>query len=136
MAYRYPPAYRIQALFGALLFGLIVLGSVIAEVEAIRNSRADAVLHIVGFVIGMIVVVGGLDVGTRTITTTSDGLQVCWLRSSFVPWQDIVGWRYLPLNLIHIRLRRGPGLFVWPILERYTELLAAIDKQRGDAVAK
>jgi hypothetical protein len=136
MTYRYPPAYRIQALFGVLLFGLIVLGSVIAEVEAIRNSRADAVLHIAGFVIGMIVVVGGLDIGTRTITTTDDGLQVRWLRSSFVLWPDIVGWRYLPLNLIHIRLRRGPGLFVWPILERYTELLGAIDKQRGDAVTK
>lgn len=136
MTYRYPPAYRIQALFGALLFGLIVLGSVIAEVEAIRNSRADAVLHIVGFVVGMIVVVGGLDIGTRTITTTDDGLQVRWLRSSWVPWQDVAGWRYLPLNLIHIRLRRGPGLFVWPILERYTELLAAIDKQRGDAATR
>ena len=37
--FRYPALYRVVALFGALLFGFILLGSVIAEVEAIKNSR-------------------------------------------------------------------------------------------------
>ena len=45
--FRYPVLYRAIALFSVLLFGFIVLGSVIAEVEAIQNSRIDAVLHVV-----------------------------------------------------------------------------------------
>ena len=127
MIYRYPAAYRVQALFGALLFGLIVIGSVIAEVEAIQNSRLDAVLHVVGFVSGSFILLLGLDIGTRTVTVTAQGLQTKWLRASSVPWSDVIGWRYLPLSLIHIRLRHGPGWFVWPILERYSDLLATID---------
>jgi hypothetical protein len=130
--YRYPAAYRVQALLGALLFGLIVIGSVLAEVAAIRDSRLDAMLHVlpvVGFVSGLTVLLLGLDIGTRTIITTEDGLQVKGLRASTLPWSDVMGWRYLPLSLIHIRLKRGPGLFVWPILERYNELLATIDER-------
>lgn len=125
--YRYPPAYRVQALFGALLFGLIVIGSVIAEVEAIRNSRLDAALHLIGFAFGLLVLLLGLDIGTRAVTTTELGVQTRWLRASSVPWSDVMGWRYLPLSLIHIRLRHGPGWFIWPILERYSDLLATID---------
>ena len=125
--YRYPAAYRVQALFGALLFGLIIIGSVIAEVEAIRNSRLDAVLHLIGFVFGCVVLLLGLDIGTRTIIVTAQGLQTKWLRASSVPWSDVVGWRYLPLSLIHIRFKHGRGWYVWPILERYSELLATID---------
>ena len=127
MIYRYPAAYRVQALFGALLFGLIVIGSVIAEVEAIRTGRLDAVLHVIGFVSGSLVLLLGLDIGTRTITPTPHGLQTKWLRTSSVAWSEVTGWRYLPLSLIHIRLRHGPGWFVWPILERYSDLLATID---------
>lgn len=132
VTYRYPAAYRVQALFGALLFGLIVIGSVLAEVEAIQNSRLDAVLHVVGFVSGLTALLLGLDIGTRTITTTKDGLQVKGLRASTVPWSDVMGWRYLPLSLIHIRLKRGSGWFVWPILERYNELLTTIDERVND----
>jgi len=125
--YRYPAAYRVQALFGALLFGLIIIGSVIAEVEAIRNSRLDAVLHLAGFGFGSVVLLLGLDIGTRVITVTAQGLQTKWLRASSVPWSDVVGWRYLPLSLIHIRFKHGRGWYVWPILERYSDLLATID---------
>ncbi len=131
MTYRYPAAYRVQALFGSLLVGLVLLGSVIAEVEAIKGDRIDLVLHVVGFGIGAVILLLGLDIGTRAITITPDGLVVKWLRPSFVAWSAIVNWRYLPLSLIHIRLRHGPGLFVWPILERYMELLSAIDEHRG-----
>jgi hypothetical protein len=130
--YRYPAAYRAQALFGAALFGLIVIGSALAEVEAIQNSRPDAVLPVVGFVSGLTVLLLSLDIGTCTLATTEDGLQVKGLRASTVPWSDVLGWRYLPLSLIHIRLKRGPGLFVWPILERYNELLATIDERVND----
>jgi hypothetical protein len=44
----------------------------------------------------------------------------------------VLGWRYLPLDLIRIRVRQGPGVFVWPLLENYTDLLNAIDAHRSD----
>ncbi len=126
--FRYPVLYRVIALFSVLLFGFIVLGSVIAEVEAIQNSRIDAVLHVIGFVCGLVLIAWGLDFATRSITTAPDGLRVRWLlHRSVVPWPDVLGWRYLPLSLIRIRLREGPGLFVWPLLENYSDLLNEID---------
>jgi len=133
--FRYPALYRVVALFSVLLFGFIVLGSVIAEIEAIKNDRADAVLHLVGFVGGILLIIWGLDFATRSITAAPDGLYVRWLlRRSLVPWPDVLDWRYLPLSLIRIRVRRGPGIFVWPLLEDYTELLDEIDAHRTDRV--
>ena len=135
--FRYPILYRVVALFSVLLFGFIVLGSVIAEVEAIKSDRADAVLHVVGFVSGMLLIIWGLDFATRSISTAPDGLQVRWfLRRSVVPWPDVLDWRYLPLNLIRIRVRKGPGVFVWPLLENYTDLLNEIDAHRTATLAK
>ncbi len=131
--FRYPVLYRVVALFSVLLFGFIVLGSVIAEVEAIQNSRVDAVLHVVGFVSGLVLILWGLDFATRSITTAPDGLHVRWLlRRSVVSWPDVLGWRYLPLSLIRIQVRKGPGLFVWPLLENYTDLLNEIDAHQRD----
>ncbi len=133
--FRYPVLYRVVALFSVLLFGFIVLGSVIAEVEAIRNSRIDAVLHVVGFVSGLLLILWGLDFATRSITMAPDGLHVRWLlHRSFVSWPEVLGWRYLPLSLIRIRLRKGPGIFVWPLLENYTDLLNEIDAQHSTHV--
>ena len=133
--FRYPILYRVAALFSVLLFGFIVLGSVIAEVEAIKNDQADAVLHVVGFVSGSLLIIWGLDFATRSITAAPDGLRVRWLlRRSVVPWPDVLGWRYLPLSLIRIRVRRGPGIFVWPLLENYTDLLNEIDAHRRDTL--
>jgi len=135
--FRYPILYRVVALFSVLLFGFIVLGSVIAEVEAIKSDPADAVLHIVGFVGGILLIIWGLDFATRSISTAPDGLQVRWLlRRSVVPWPDVLDWRYLPLNLIRIRVRKGPGVFVWPLLENYTDLLNEIDAHRTATLAK
>ena len=135
--FRYPVLYRAVALFSVLLFGFIVLGSVIAEVEAIKSNPADAVLHIVGFVSGILLIIWGLDFATRSISTAPDGLHVRWLlRRSVVPWPDVLGWRYLPLNLIRIRVRQGPGVFVWPLLENYTDLLNEIDAHRAATLAK
>ncbi len=135
--FRYPVLYRVVALFSVLLFGFIVLGSVIAEVEAINNSRADAVLHVVGFVSGVLLILWGLDFATRSISTSAGGLQVRWLlRRSAVPWPDVLGWRYLPLSLIRIRVRKGPGIFVWPLLENYTDLLNEIDAHRRDTATR
>src|SRR5512145_338215 len=106
--FRYPILYRVVALFSVVLFGFIVLGSVIAEVEAIKNDGADALLHVVGFVSSIIVIIWGLDFATRSITAAPDGLHVRWLlRRSVVSWPDVMDWRYLPLSLIRIRVRKG-----------------------------
>jgi hypothetical protein len=135
--FRYPVLYRVVAMFGALLFGFILLGSVIAEVEAIKNSRIDAVLHVFGFVSGTLLLLGGIDFATRSITVTPNGLQVGWLlHRSVVPWSDVLGWNYLPLSLIHLRFRRGRGVYVWPVLEDYVDLLSAIDTRRFDHLTK
>ena len=135
--FRYPILYRVVALFSVLLFGFIVLGSVIAEVEAIKSDPADAALHIVGFVSGILLIIWGLDFATRSISTAPDGLHVRWLlRRSVVPWPDVLDWRYLPLNLIRIRVRKGPGVFVWPLLENYTDLLNEIDAHRSDTLTR
>ncbi len=135
--FRYPILYRVVALFSVLLFGFIVLGSVIAEVEAINNSGADAVLHVVGFVSGILLILWGLDFATRSISTAPDGLHVRWLlHRSVVAWPDVLDWRYLPLSLIRIRVRKGPGIFIWPLLENYTDLLNEIDAHRRDTATR
>jgi hypothetical protein len=135
--FRYPALYRGVALFGALLFGFIVLGSVIAEVEAIKNDRTDALLHVFGFIFGAALLLVGIDFATRSITVTPDGLQVrWWLRRSTIPWSNVLGWNYLPLNLIHLRFRAGRGVYVWPLLEDYLDLLSAIDARRFEALTK
>jgi hypothetical protein len=135
--FRYPALYRVVALFGALLFGFILLGSVIAEVEAIKNSRIDAVLHVIGFISGVLLLIMGIDFATRSITVTPDGLRVRWLlRRSVIPWSDVLSWNYLPLSLIHLRFRHGRGVYVWPILEDYLDLLSAIDARRFEQFTK
>lgn len=128
MRYRYPPIYRVQALFGSLLAGIIMMGSVIAEIEA--ANLPDAFLHAFGFGVSAAILILGLDFGTRVIEITPTGLQTRWLRTSFIAWPQILDWSYKPLGLIHIRLRRGLGLYIWPLLEGYTEILAAIDEHR------
>lgn len=128
MRYRYPAVYRVQALFGALLAGIILMGSVIAEIES--ANLPDAFLHAFGFIVSLMILILGLDFGTRTIEITAAGLQTRWLRKSFIAWSQIVDWSYRPLGLIHIRLKRGLGLYIWPLMDGYTEILAAIDQHR------
>jgi hypothetical protein len=79
----------------------------------------------------------GIDFATRSITVTPDSLQVRWLlHRSVIPWPDVLGWNYLPLSLIHVRLRRGRGVYVWPLLEDYLDLLSAIDARRFEQFTK
>jgi hypothetical protein len=128
--FRYPALYRTVALLGGLIFGFIVLGSAIAAIE---NDRANVVLYLFGIVSGIVVIIWGLDFATRSITIAPDGLHVRWLlRRSVVPWPDMLGWRYRALSLIHIRVRKGVGIFVWPLLENYTDLLNEIDAHCRD----
>jgi hypothetical protein len=64
-------------------------------------------------------------------------LWVRWLlRRSVIPWSDVLSWNYLPLSLIHLRFRHGRGVYVWPILEDYLDLLSAIDARRFEQFTK
>jgi hypothetical protein len=129
--FRYPVFYRSLAWLSVAVFGLIVLGCALAAVVAIRRDGAAVALYVFGFSSGIAVIFWGLDFATRSITISSGGLQVRWLlRRSVVPWPDVLGWRYRALSLIHIRVRHGSGLFIWPLLENYTDLLNEIDAQR------
>ncbi len=131
MRYRYPAIYRVQALFGALLAGIILMGSVIAEIES--ANLPDAFLHAFGFIASLLILILGLDFATRTIEIAADGLQTRWLRKSFIAWSQILDWSYKPLGLIHLRLRRGLGLYIWPLMAGYSEILAAIDRHSDKA---
>jgi hypothetical protein len=131
--FRYPAPYRAMALFGVLLFGLIALASVMVAAGLIGTDPGGALLLGIGCIGGVWLMLWGLDFATRSITTTPDGLSVRWLhRRSLVPWSDVLGWRYRVLSLIHIRVRKGAGIFVWPLLENYTDLLNDIDAHRRD----
>ncbi len=131
--FRYPALYRMAALFGVCLFVLIVVGSLLAGIDAVKRHPAGLLLPIIGLIGGVVVILWGLDFATRAITITPEGLSVRWaVGRSMVPWSDVLSWRYLPLSLIRIRLRRGPGLFLWPLLENYTDLLNQIDAHRHD----
>lgn len=127
LTFRYPILYRVLAWFGVTLFGLIVVGCVVA----IGRAGSAATLYVFGLISGGVVIFWGLDFATRSITLGPNGLHVRWLlRRSVLPWPDVLGWRYRTLSLIHIRTRHGRGLFVWPLLENYTDLLNEIDVQR------
>ena len=129
--FHYPAFYRLAALLSAGAFGFIVLGSALAVMDAIEHAGAAVVLYVAGIISGIGVILWGLDFTTRSLTISPTGLQVRWLlRRSVVPWPDVLGWRYRALSLIHIRVRHGPGIFVWPLLENYTDLLNEIDAQR------
>ena len=135
--FHYPISYRLIAGSGAVMFGLIGLLSILAALDAVRQSRIEIVLHVGSLIGSWLLMMWGLDFATRSIAITPDGLRISWLlRRSVVPWSNVLGWRYRALDVIHIRLRRGPGVFVWPVLEHYTELLNEIDTHRNDRVTR
>jgi hypothetical protein len=118
-----------------VLSGLVALGCGLAIAGAIQRAGVIVVLYVAGGFSAIAVLIWGLDFATRSITTGPDGLHVRWLlHRSVVPWPNVLGWRYRALSLIHIRVRQGRGLFVWPLLENYTDLLNEIDAQRRTAL--
>jgi hypothetical protein len=125
--FRYPVLYRTLAWCSVALFATIVAGCAVS----IGRAGAAAAVYVVGIISGISVILWGLDFATRSITLGPDGLHVGWLlRRTLVPWAEVLGWRYRALSLIHIRVRHGSGIFVWPLLENYTDLLNEIDAQR------
>jgi hypothetical protein len=121
-------------MFGALLAGIILMGSVFAEIES--ANLPDAFLHAFGFGVSSIILIVGLDFGTRVIEIKDAGLHTRWLRKSFCAWSQVLDWSYRPFGLIHIRLQRGLGWYIWPLMEGYGEILAAIDEHREKLIGK
>jgi hypothetical protein len=133
--FRYPAVYRSLAWFSVMLSVLVALGCVVAIISAVQRAEVLAAFYALGAVSAIVVLIWGLDFATRSITPGPDGLHVRWLlHRSVVPWPDVLGWRYRALSLIHIRVQRGRGIFVWPLLENYTDLLNEIDAQRRAAL--
>ncbi len=126
MAHRYPAIYRIQAMFVAMVAGIILFGSVLSEIEA--ADLPDAFLHGFGLIVSLTILIVGLDLGLRSIEIQDDGLSIRWLRTSFIRWSQILDWSYKPLGLIHLRFKRGLGVYLWPLMTDYSDILNAIDQ--------
>jgi len=123
-AFRYPVTLRVCGLFGSMLAGSILLGSVLAEIEA--ADRLDAVLHLFGAIVGVAALWLGLEFGMRRIAVGPRGVTVCLLGARQLAWSEVRGVRDGPLATVLILPRRGLPIVVWPYLEGFGELLDAL----------
>lgn len=122
--YRYPPVLRAPALFVSLLAGGILLGSVIAEIEA--ADVPDAILHGAGMVAGIAMLWLGLEFGMRRITPTREGISTRLLRERTIPWREVRDVRDGPFGVLIIQQKRGLPIVIWPYLEDFSALLEAV----------
>ncbi|HET7091547.1 MAG TPA: hypothetical protein VFL17_23190 [Anaerolineae bacterium] len=122
--YRYPPVLRAPALFVSLLAGGILLGSVIAEIEA--ADVPDAILHGAGMVAGIAMLWLGLEFGMRRITPTREDISTRLLRERTIPWREVRDVRDGPFGVLIIQPKRGLPIVIWPYLEDFSALLEAV----------
>jgi len=127
--YRYPPMLRVPGLFGSMLAGGILLGSVIAEIEA--ADPIDFVLHLLGAIAGAVIVWLGLEFGMRQIAITPDGITTRLMRERRVTWSDVRvapnGW----LGTLVIIPKRGSPIVIWPYLQGFPALLDTLTEQQA-----
>ena len=124
--YRYPPALRVLSLFGAILAGGILLGSVIAEIEA--ADPLDFVLHLLGALVGAAMVWLGLEFGMRWIAVTPDGIVTRLVRERRIAWSDMRVVRNGWLGTLVIMLHHGSPIVIWPYLQDFAALLDALSE--------
>jgi hypothetical protein len=124
--YRYPPALRALGLFGSMLAGGVLLGSVLAEIEA--ADAPDLILHGIGAIIGAAILWLGLEFGARRIALTEAGISTRLLRERSFPWSEVRETRAGPFGVQLIFPRRGGPIVIWPYLEDFGELLEALAK--------
>jgi len=129
--YHYPATLRALALFTSLLAGGILLGSVIAEIEA--ADVPDAILHGVGAVAGLGILWLGLEFGMRRITPTREGISTRLLRERTIPWREVRDVRDGPFGVLIIQPKRGLPIVVWPYLEDFSALIEAVTNFRGSS---
>jgi hypothetical protein len=128
--YRYPPALRTLGLFGSMLAGGILLGSVLAEIEA--ADVPDLFLHGLGVIVGMAILWLGLEFGMRRITLAPDSISARLLRERVIAWNDVREVRSGLFGTLVISLRRGAPIVVWPFIEDFSALLDATDAARAN----
>jgi hypothetical protein len=128
--YRYPATLRVLALFGSMLAGGILLGSALAEIEA--ADVADAVLHGIGVIAGMVILWLGLEFGTRRIALTADGIATRLVRERRIAWSNVRAARHGPFGTLIVTWRGGLPVVVWPFLEDFGALVDAIKARRTE----
>ena len=128
--YRYPPALRVLGLFGSMLAGGILLGSVLAEIEA--ADAPDLILHGLGLIVGAAILWLGLEFGMRRITLAPDSISARLLHERVIAWDDVRDVRNGLFGALVISLRRGAPIVVWPFVEDFRSLLDAIDAARAN----
>jgi len=82
-------------------------GSVIAEVEAIKSDRADAVLHVVGFVSGMLLIIWGWILPPARSPQRPTACMCAGYCAARGAVARRAGLALPALNLIRIRVRKG-----------------------------
>ena len=128
--YRYPPALRTLGLFGSMLAGGILLGSVLAEIEA--ADVPDLFVHGLGVIVGAAIVWLGLEFGMRRITLAPDGLTAHLLRERAIGWGEVRDVHDGPFGTAFILSKRGVPIVIWPFMQDFDALLDAIDVAREE----
>jgi hypothetical protein len=115
--YHYSPLLRVLSLFGALLAGGILLGSLVAEIEA--ADLPDLIVHALGLIVSAFMLWLALEFGMRRFTPREDGLHTRLLGEKMIMWNDVSEWREGPL---HTRIIIPQRIVVWPFLEDFDSL--------------
>jgi hypothetical protein len=129
--YRYPPALRVLGLFGSMLAGGILLGSLLAEIEA--ADPVDFALHVLGAMVSVIIIWLGVEFGTRRITPMQEGISTRLLRERRIRWGDA---RIVPNGLfgaLTIAPKRGAPILVWPYLQDFDVLIEILSESQTRA---
>jgi len=126
--YRYPAALRGLGLFGSMLAGGILLGSVLAEIEA--ADVPDLILHGIGVIVGAVILWLGIEFGTRRITLTQDGISTRLLRERAIVWSEVRDARSGLFGTLIVLPKRGLPIIIWPFLDDFDALIDAIDARR------
>ena len=122
--YRYPPALRVVGLFGSMLAGAILLGAVLAEIEA--ADPLDLVLHVIGGLVGAAIAWLGLELGLRRIALTPEGIATRLARERVLRWEEVRDVRDGPFGALLIVSKRHSLIVIWPFLEEFGELRDAL----------
>jgi len=124
-AYRYPATLRVLGLFGSLLAGSILLGSVLAEVEA--ADPIDFVLHLLGAVVSAAILWLGLEFGARRITLTAEGIRARLIGERLIAWGDLHRVRDGPFGTWIVLPKHGLPIVIWPFLEDFGTLVESVE---------
>jgi len=120
--YHYSPLLRVLALFDGLLAGGILLGSLVAEIEA--ADLPDLIIHALGLIVSAFMLWLALEFGMRRFTPSEEGLHTRLLGERMIAWKDIQDWR---AGLFHTRIIVPRRIVVWPFLEDFESLSKVIE---------